>query len=293
MRDAVFGALAVLALSCGSPAPNVHVATTPAPDAGPSAKPETEAEVDPSVPADLRDAVKRSQHAGVLLAAFDHAAAVASDALRGSGNTDLDRVLGFLAYPTDTDNWRVSFFVGDPPAIGFRVDLGRQKAPSVQRVDPPETPSAQLAAMFRARQTVIATLKAANASTQRLDPVVFPAAILGESGMLVYMLAGTDRDDTVVLGKHWRARTSDDGTKLLELEPMSKTALELPAHPRNLPPGATPAGLYATHLVTPYPLESHVFASLLSGLSIFVMTSRGAWKVDGAKITYVGEKPPQ
>ena len=200
---------------------------------------------------------------------------------------------GFLAYPTGTDAWQVAFFVGEPPAIGFRVDLEPNKPPTVQRVDPPEAPTARVAAMFRARQAVIEAVKASNPITQPLNPVVFPAAIFGESGILVYLLAGTTRNDTVVLGKHWRARTSDDGTKVLELEPMSKSALELPAHPPDLPPGATPAGLYATHLVTAYPLESHVFASLLSGMPIFVMTSRGVWKVDGAKITWTGEKPPQ
>ena len=48
-----------------------------------------------------------------------------------------------------------------------------------------------------------------------------------------------------------------------------------------------------SHVVTDYPLETHVFVSLLhKNAPIYVATRRGTWLVIGDKITLVDDKPP-
>jgi hypothetical protein len=46
--------------------------------------------------------------------------------------------------------------------------------------------------------------------------------------------------------------------------------------------------LTITHLVTDYPLETHVFTSLLVRLPVYVLTSRGTWRVNGDQIAFLG-----
>jgi hypothetical protein len=94
----------------------------------------------------------------------------------------------------------------------------------------------------------------------------------------------------VVLGKHHRVLISPDGKAVLRFEPLSRAAIEIP--PDN-PAGTTPVGVFVTHLVTEWPLETHVFASLLNRTPVFVGTSRGSWRVDGDTISFLGQGPPR
>ena len=43
-----------------------------------------------------------------------------------------------------------------------------------------------------------------------------------------------------------------------------------------------------THNITDAPLETHVFASLLHRVPVLVLTRRGTWRVDGARIAFLG-----
>src|SRR5712664_1004201 len=90
------------------------------------------------------------------------------------------------------------------------------------------------------------------------------------------LLAGTKKPKTVVFGKHIRVIVSPDGMRVKSVTPLSETELELSAQSVN----GTPAALTVTHLVTDYPLETHVFASMSSRLPLYVGTSRGTWLVD-------------
>ena len=52
--------------------------------------------------------------------------------------------------------------------------------------------------------------------------------------------------------------------------------------------GQTPVALTVSHLATEYPLETHVFTSLLVHLPVYVQTSRGTWRVNGEQIAFLG-----
>lgn len=76
---------------------------------------------------------------------------------------------------------------------------------------------------------------------------------------------------------------------LVSLIRARQAALELPTR---APAGTSAAALAVSHLVTDFPLETHVFASLLNKLPIYVVTRRGYWCVDGDRIRFLGDHPP-
>jgi hypothetical protein len=124
-------------------------------------------------------------------------------------------------------------------------------------------------------------------SRQPVNPVLLPAEANGETGVLVYLLAGTKRPDVAVLGRHFRALVPIEGTSLTYLKPLSNSAMEIPTRD---PYGEPVVGLGISHLVTDFPLETHVFTSLLHKTPIHVVTQRGAWRVDGERISFLGGK---
>jgi hypothetical protein len=82
---------------------------------------------------------------------------------------------------------------------------------------------------------------------------------------------------------------SGDG-KVREVRPLSKSILELST---KAPDGGKPEALVVSHIVTDYPLETHVFASLSANLPVYVATDRGDWLVDGDKISFLGPRGDQ
>jgi len=91
-----------------------------------------------------------------------------------------------------------------------------------------------------------------------------------------------------VFGRHYRVLVGEDGKTVKYVHALSKSILELP--PRR-PNGEKPEALWVTHLVTEWPLETNVFASLLYKLPVYVGTSRGTWRVNGEKIVFLGTRP--
>jgi hypothetical protein len=70
--------------------------------------------------------------------------------------------------------------------------------------------------------------------------------------------------------------------------PLSKSILELPTKGKDGPVKA----MFVTHLVTDWPLETHVFVSLRTHKPVYVATTVGIWRVDGDKIRFVDDRPP-
>lgn len=113
-----------------------------------------------------------------------------------------------------------------------------------------------------------------------------PAEAIGESGILVEVIAGTTRPNTAVVGRHYRVVVSDDGTRVTKVFPLSKSILELPTN--NCPDPTKCTALVVSHLVTDAPVETHVLVSLLNQVDLYVTTSRGWWRVSGAKVEFLG-----
>lgn len=260
-------ALAAFAIACGSAPKKPPAPVVPPPRIESSVR----LDVDPGIPDDLRATIDHAQRVGRVLVALGSAAAFANDLV--ASKNGMNGIVGFLVHPR-RDALEVVFLAGDPPAIARRVQLTTGETPIDQRVDPPAEMPAELATLFRARQLV---LKAAGTLEQPVTPIVLPGRAIEEEGIVVYLLAGTKEKNTAVIGKHIRARVSVDATKVLSLEPLSKGPIEAPIKT---------TGIVVTNELADHPFETHVYASLLHRVPIYVKTSRGIWKVNGDRIAF-------
>lgn len=243
------------------------------------------------IPADLRDDVERSSQIGRAIFSLDTISAAGTDILfEHVKDPDSKNLGGYITLP-DMDEagnfqkaYTVSFFTQDqPPRIAFEMRFTREGKPTFAEYDPPKAASAKFVDLVHARQVAIAAWPK---SSQPVNPVLIPGAARGEKGLLVYLLAGTSKRNVAVLGQHYVALVPYGAADVTYMKPLSKTILELPTV---TPDGQKAAALVVTHIVTDYPLETHVFASMVADLPIVVVTSRGEWLVDGPTISFLGE----
>ena len=247
------------------------------------------------IPTDLQEHIERAEQIGVQLYLLDKAAAIGTDVLRDKlGNLESQGLGGYLPLREgdeqgrDKDSFLVTFFTtGQPAQVAYeiRVFIRPGTQTEYHAFNPPKPASAGLSLLMQARQAAIHALPDI---LQPLNPVVLAGAAYGENGILVYLLAGTTKPDVAVFGRHYRVLVGEDGTTVKYVRPLSKSILELPTRRPN---GEKPEALWVTHLVTDWPLETHVFASLLYKLPVYVGTSRGTWRVNGAKIAFLGSRP--
>lgn len=246
------------------------------------------------IPADLQEYVSRSRDIGRQLYVLDKASAIATDALLSE---DVDvRAEGIVGYiplqEEDLDGnllpvFRVTFFTrDDPPRAAYEIRVPLDGQPTVEAFKPPKETSPEFASLARARQNAIAAIPSAE---QPINPVLLPGSAIGADGTLVYVLAATSMPGVAVLGKHFLVLVSSDGERIVSLAALSKYALEIPF---GGPGRGAPSALMVAHVVTDFPLETHVFTSLLLRLKIYVGTRRGLWRVDGDAIAFLGDEPP-
>lgn len=243
-----------------------------------------------AVPEDLRGAVARASAVGRQLYVLDKVAATATDVLLAKVPDPGSQGIGGYIPLQQADaagqparSFLVTFYTRElPPRVAYEVTLTQGAKPSLEAFSPPKAMLPELMLLVRARQRAIDALPK---PTQPINPVLLPAEAIGEHGILVYLLAGTTKPNVAVLGKHYRAVVSEDGARLAQLTPLSKGILELPTED---PSGGRVVGLTVTHIVTDSPLETHVFASLLAKLPIYVVTRRGLWRVEADRIDFLG-----
>jgi hypothetical protein len=244
------------------------------------------------IPPDLEEQIHRSSAIGRQLYMLDQVAAFGTDVMRAHvPNPRSRRIRGYLPLRESDENgnpldsFRVPFFTDEAPSrITCEVRFPSEGKPEFQAFDPPKVPLKGLAELFHARQLAIAALPGVS---QGINPVVIPGAANGENGILVYLLAGTTKPDVAVLGRHFRALVPINGRDVTYMMPLSNTVLELPTRDPN---GEKAVALAVTHFVTDFPLETHVFTSLLVKMPIYVGTKRGIWLVEGDKISLFNDK---
>jgi hypothetical protein len=276
---AVLGVALVVSTGCGGKEGNAKSA-----DASRAAEP---------IPSDLAAFVQRSSDIGRTLHVYDAASAIGTDVLLSKVSIEEHPIGGYITLAEGTEqgeatgSFSVVFYTrGADARVAFKIRVHPgDKPPDFEEVKPPAAATEALRILVRARETALA---APRDTDQPMNPVVLPGRAIGESGILVYLIAGTKKPKVAVLGKHYRVLVSEDGRTVKRSEPLSKAVLEIPYGPG--PEGSTMAALATTHLVTDYPLETHVFASLLYGLPLHVATARGLWKVDGPNISFDGQK---
>jgi hypothetical protein len=136
-------------------------------------------------------------------------------------------------------------------------------------------------AAFAARQSAIAKLP--GVCRQGYNSVVLKD-VEGD-GWLVWLLAPSPAKDVIPFGGHYRFSVSADGQTVNRVDALSASCLTMSAKPE-LPPGATSPMLYVTHIVSPTPVETHVFLGLLYRMPIVVGTGKDTvWVVENGKVS--------
>jgi hypothetical protein len=260
------------------------VASPPPPAAAPAPEPDT-------MPADFQEHLRDAEQIGVSLYRNDKVSAIGTDVLlEHLGSLDGKGLGGYLTIQEGSDSgepldsWLVQFFGREEqPRVRYRIRIARGKKPAFEAVDPPSPASDSESALIRARRTAMAHLMRVDPPRQPINPVILPGQVLREKGILVYLLAGTTRPGVAVMGKHHRVLVSEDGTQVLRFEPMTKSIVEIEfGRPKA---DEKPAAILVSHILTEWPLETHVFTSLLHKQPVYVACSRHLWKVDGTRIT--------
>ncbi|WP_395676868.1 hypothetical protein [Inquilinus sp.] len=225
--------------------------------------------------------IHRIEALGRTIYVLDNAAARATDLAFAQG-ADL-RASDMRGWVTDTSGPGVLVrFIrqkGDrfEAAYDVTVDENGRAATFARPVDARLTPDQSL--QFAARQLAIAQAKPPLCEGP-YTTVVFRDP--GSSNWRIYLLAATTDPDLKMFGGHQRILVSADGKRILSSENLSKTCLA----PRiKADPGHTIAFSFITELLSPTPIETHVFANLLYRLPLLIMTAdRRKWAVDQGRI---------
>lgn len=135
-------------------------------------------------------------------------------------------------------------------------------------------------AQFKARQLALKNIP--EFCSPRYNTVVLPD--VDGKGFLVYALAATTDPNLVFIVGHYRMTVSEDGTKVERVDRLFRSCLVF--NKSDVPKDSETAGLYASHVVSDTPLETHVFVSLAQNQPLFIVTMDGQmWKIEKAKIS--------
>ena len=139
---------------------------------------------------------------------------------------------------------------------------------------------------FQARET--AKTQITTACSERYNSIVLKDPT--SDSWLVYWLAATTEPDIIPIGGHYRFTVSADGQNVQSADRLFRSCLSLSKNPPDKPKDARPVALYMTHVVSPTPVETHVFLSLLHNVNFAVGTSDGAiWSISEGQISRFGQ----
>jgi hypothetical protein len=189
-------------------------------------------------------------------------------------------VLGWIAEERP-DGCIVTFVTGDPEQWRSvcRITFAEHTEPNIILVNKDLTESQE--AMFNARQRALACVE--DPCSDSYNTVVIPRR--GEAGWLAYALAATTDPNLIIIGGHYRATVSADGTRILDRESFTRSCLVLRKTPEDMPAGGEVAAYQLVHLLGDTPTEIHVFLNLHCGKPLYVATrDRRAWFIEEGNI---------
>lgn len=218
---------------------------------------------------------------GQAIFVHDNAASLATDALHAWLGKDDPTLRGWLSLGLPKP-WLVRFIrMNDSlPCAAFDVTI-RSRPASVKAPEPCQALTATQHAMYRARTAALQQLR--DACPANYNTVVLPGSLIEKSGWLVYLLAATSTPGEIVVGGHLRFVVATDGSRVLERTKLSNSCLTVPP----CEDCKESVGAVVSHVISPYPIETHVFLSLLHQKPIYVVTERGMWRVSEGRITFL------
>jgi len=208
----------------------------------------------------------------------DRAAWLATDRVVENGGLPAG-LRGWVTVPSDR-GWRVIFVedAGHGACSRLSVLVDEKGARGIDRSGTCEPLTAEQREMFLARQTALSALR--NPCSDSYNTVVLPYEG-SRAAWVVYLLAATQRQGTVMVGGHVRVLIGRGGRNVVDYEPLSKSCLTLPAPASG---EGQPVALVVTHVLDNHPIETHVYLSLLHKLVFYVMTRSAMWSVAHGRI---------
>lgn len=190
-------------------------------------------------------------------------------------------VLGWLVVPYER-GYLVRFVERDERVvIDVSVDPTSTLPGYVMKNDPPKELSAREKAMWRARRLGVG--QSFMLCSDRYNTVVIPENEDPDSSWLVYLLAATLDPTLIMLGGHHKFVIDAEGRNILEHMPLSRSCVSSQYT-------ETTAMISMSHIVSPEPVESQVYLSLLHGIPIgvFRLDSGKRWTVEGGRVRLDG-----
>ena len=230
------------------------------------------------------DALLREiEHTGRMIFQHDRAAAIAERKLRDDRRFKRDRrVRGWLTEATENDETRGLFVGGkanQPLELLYQVTVKQDGSiPSApRRFNQGTLASAQQDAAFAARTRALAGVDTSCAKTYRA--VVMPR---NDSGWAVYLLPKPRNSSTYPIGGSFRVEYAADGETELSSRGYAKTCVDLSD-------GVNMVSFMISHLLDPQPTPIHVYANLLAGKAIYVVTTDNGvlWSVKEGSIEFM------
>lgn len=226
--------------------------------------------------------IAEAEKLGRIIFEYDIAAWVATDSLIGKLGGLEDKVTGWVVEKADKGE-SVLFYRGSnglfSPAYsinvrdGKAIDASLVEYPAGAALTPGQT------AMIKARET---GLKAGvSGCSDTYNTIVIPDESIG---YLVYVMAATTNSNAVQIGGHLRHDIDAAGENVVGFRKFTNSCIALSkAAPDRK---SIVVALLVSQVLTAYPTEIHVWASLLHEVDLFVVTGEKAlWKVSNGKIS--------
>ena len=214
---------------------------------------------------------------GATIYRQDRAAWLASDALMATVKDPAkEKIVGWVVEGhEDADTVRFVRDTGQGPEAGFDVEVTANGAGK------PTTPSDR-ALTDQERAAFAARMSAAKIAPKPCAGI-FNSVVAKDptgDGWLVWLLSPSPARGAVPVGGHYRFSISADGRTVKQVDALSASCLTL----QPPPPSAKAACLIASHVVSPTPVETHVFLSLAYRQPLYVVTGEQFWLVQRGRI---------
>lgn len=194
-------------------------------------------------------------------------------------------IAGWIVVPYE-QGFLVRYVTKDERAeIDVSVDPYSALEPYVMENEPSKALPPREVAMWRARQ--LAIQQPIGRCSDRYNTVVLPESEREDADWLVYLLAVAMDPTHFAVGGHHRFRIDAEGREIREHLALSKGCMDPAYDPRS-------AGFVMTHLVSPEPIETHVYLSLLHGIRLFVSIpeTNQLWSIEDGRIRRVEQNRP-
>lgn len=236
----------------------------------------------PPPPAAIRQFdLRTTERLGRAILRHDVAAARATDALlKTRPDPGKEGVVGWVVVEKGAaDQVRFLRDTGSGPEAAYDVEVPARGEPKVS------TPASR--ALAPEERTAFAARQAAVAAVPWACRPRYNAVVLKDpegEGWLVWLLAPSPAAGVVPVGGHFRFSVTSDGKTVTRRDALSNSCLAIDPR-QGLPKGAQPVAMVASHVVSPTPIETHVFLQLLHRLPMFVNAGGATWRIADGRIT--------